>query len=210
MPTDRDTGIPGPPKRRIRRTPTQARNHILDVAGELLADKGLRAFSLGDVAASAGYSRGTLLVYFGSIARLREALFKRLVRQLAAQLAGLSRDMPPDKYADAIVQTIFNALSSRSQALLVAWIELSGQPQMLGALRAAIAPAFDTRRGESPAGADFLRDRILTTIALAIGTGLCSHTIAKSVGPSRRGAPALAEELLRDLAGLCLRSVPPI
>jgi TetR/AcrR family transcriptional repressor of bet genes len=207
--TDRNAGIGSAPKHRTRRSPTQAREHILNKAEEALAEKGIRAVSLADIAARAGYSRGTLLVYFGSVARIQEALFKRMVRRLAAQLAGLPRDRPPEEHAHAVAKTIFKALSSRSQALLVAWLELSAQPQVLSMLRSAIGSEFDALDSHHPEIADVLKDRILISIVLAIGAGLGSQSIADSVGRSRSSLRVLMEGLLHDVAaGLHGRSAP--
>lgn len=74
--------------KRMRRTPEQARRLILDAAEASMASKGPAGIRLQDVAKAAGVSHPTVLHHFGSRAGLIEALNRRTVEDLKANLLG--------------------------------------------------------------------------------------------------------------------------
>ena len=76
--TGQKVGQKAPKKKRIRRTPEDARAHILDAAEAILAKGGgPAALRLQDVADQAGVSHPTILHHFGSREGLVRAINKR-------------------------------------------------------------------------------------------------------------------------------------
>lgn len=69
-----------------RRAPQERREQILVVAVKLVRKHGLSAVTRDAVAEAAGVAQGTVNVYFGSIAGLREEVMQRAVEERDAQL----------------------------------------------------------------------------------------------------------------------------
>jgi AcrR family transcriptional regulator len=65
--------------RPARMTKEARREHFLDVAAELVADRGIEAVTMEGVAAAAGVSKGLGYAYFDNRGELLVALFKREV-----------------------------------------------------------------------------------------------------------------------------------
>ena len=70
------------PRRRVRRTPEEARRLILDTAQELIARTGPQGLRLQDIAAAAGISHPLILHHFKS----RAGLVRALTREAAGEL----------------------------------------------------------------------------------------------------------------------------
>jgi TetR/AcrR family transcriptional regulator, repressor for neighboring sulfatase len=77
--------------KRMRRTPEEARRHILDAAEASMASRGPAGIRLQDVARSAGVSHSNVLHHFGSRAGLIEALNRRTVEDLKSVLFEVMR-----------------------------------------------------------------------------------------------------------------------
>jgi AcrR family transcriptional regulator len=73
-------------RKRVRRTPEQARSLILDAAQASMVSKGPAGIRLQDVARAAGVSHSNVLHHFGSRAGLIEALNQRTLDDLKAVL----------------------------------------------------------------------------------------------------------------------------
>lgn len=101
-------------KRAERETPEHRRNLILQAARECLSEKGMRGFTLKNVAAEAEVSISLLSHYFGSVEELLKSVFRSVLfearpsdytkpRNLAEALAGLhdlvEKNFHPDYYS---------------------------------------------------------------------------------------------------------------
>src|SRR5580700_1234011 len=69
-------------RKRLRRTPEEARRLILQAAQELIARTGPEGLRLQDIAAAAGVSHPLILHHFGS----REGLVRALTQEAATEL----------------------------------------------------------------------------------------------------------------------------
>lgn len=104
---------------RRRRSAEEAREEILDVAGEALASRG-PAVTLDEVAAAVGVSRQAVLHHFGSREGLMRAVVERAWRGLFAELAGLTPG--PD-----LVEKLDEVARRKGHARIGAWLLLSGE-----------------------------------------------------------------------------------
>ena len=66
---------------RIVKTSEERKNEILDVAGELFAEKGYDNASTNDIIAKIGIARGTLYHHFGSKEEILDAIVDRMTRE---------------------------------------------------------------------------------------------------------------------------------
>ena len=115
------------PKKRVRRTAEEARRLILDAAEERLATGGPEALRLQDIAADVGISHPAILHHFDSRDGLVLALTLRIVENLRTNLVGaLDATNIKDLDASDIIARVFEVLSDRGLARLLAWIMLSG------------------------------------------------------------------------------------
>jgi AcrR family transcriptional regulator len=73
-------------KKRVRRSPEQARQHILDAAVRTLSKRGPDRCTLKDVAADAGISHPLITHYFGTYEALVDAAVGEAMRQLRERL----------------------------------------------------------------------------------------------------------------------------
>src|SRR5881409_678649 len=71
------TATTKPKSRERERNPDRSREHILDAAEQLFAEKGYEETSLADVGRLAGVSRATPGYFFGSKAELHRAVLER-------------------------------------------------------------------------------------------------------------------------------------
>jgi AcrR family transcriptional regulator len=109
-----------------RRQPTrlpreQRRSQLLDVAGDLIAERGLPAVTMEAVAARAGVSKGLGYAYFDNAADLLVALFDREMAALDARVT------------EALVGAA--TFEEKLRAMLLAWFDVIADR---GALMAAL------------------------------------------------------------------------
>lgn len=112
---------PSPADRRARRSPEEARAHILDAAEEALARLGPDAAGLKEVAAAAGVSHALVTHYFGRYEALVEAVVERALARTRARVtetmeAALRRRSPAQ-----VVDAIFEGFRAGNTARLVSW-----------------------------------------------------------------------------------------
>jgi AcrR family transcriptional regulator len=140
-----------------------ALDKILDAAGTVLAQRGVRRATMTDVARAAGCSRATLYRYFPDQDDLRHAFVHRATLRIARQLAEDRRNGAPAALADRILAGIS---AVRADPLLAIWFEpenmavpiaLSQSSELLQAMTTglidelgvgALDPAEAGRRGE--------------------------------------------------------------
>ncbi len=106
-------------KKRVRRDPRQARQHILDAAVRVISRHGPSACGLKDVAEEAGTSHALVTHYFGSYAALVEATLdeavSRVQERLVARLMALPNPTPArlvDLYLEIALEPWYGRLLS--------------------------------------------------------------------------------------------------
>ena len=88
-----------------------AAERILDAAGELFAEHGIGAVSMGDVARAAGCSRATLYRYFADRHELHVAFVHREARRVGALVAAdAARVEDPEQ---RVVTAVLSAAAAR-------------------------------------------------------------------------------------------------
>jgi AcrR family transcriptional regulator len=97
-----------------------AAERILDAAGELFAEHGIGAVSMGDVARAAGCSRATLYRYFADRRELHVAYVHREARRIGGLVAAdTARVRDPEK---RLVTAVLSAVRRvRENPSLAAW-----------------------------------------------------------------------------------------
>jgi AcrR family transcriptional regulator len=125
-------------------------DRILEAASALMADEGVDALRLEQVARSAGCSRSSLYRYFDTKDALIIAVLKRRVDQMAAririQLADTKR--PADKIVQGVVRAVelalsdpqFSALFSAPNSRTVMRIAASALPHLITPVIESILP----------------------------------------------------------------------
>lgn len=180
---------------RVRRTAEGAREIILDEAEKLLIEHGPEGVKAATIAARIGVAHSNVLHHFGGVAGLRLALVERMLGSLAAQIAAVLADPDPDASAiDAAVTAVFDMLSQKGYAHLIAWIVLSDDlippERLVSPLRAFTAiieskltPYMNRRSARGAAG------KIVRLIATAaVGEGLVGSVLDDVLGKPRSGA----------------------
>lgn len=132
-------------------TRAKRRDHILDVAAEVLAERGYRDMNMLEVARRARASKETLYAWFGDKRGLFEALISRnaaVVQQVMADQLG--RDAPLEEALTAFGEALLSLLVGESAVALnrAAIAEAASDPALAKTLvtagRQATLPAFTT------------------------------------------------------------------
>ncbi|WP_410575104.1 TetR/AcrR family transcriptional regulator [Amycolatopsis sp. cmx-4-61] len=119
-----------PPRRTQRERREQAEAALLDAAGELIVEQGVRALTLANVGERAGYSRGIVTHYFGG----KQALVERLARASQVGFVPGLADLPPG--LDRLLRLIdgylgeLGRIGANNQAFLLLWTEAITQPDL--------------------------------------------------------------------------------
>ena len=109
---------------RRRRTASESRALILEVAAERLRNIGIEGLNIKGVAEAAGISHATLIHHFGSSRGMRDALADKMFVDLVDDLVGaMDAKVPPEE----IVRNVFSAMSEGGHARLVAWRAVEGE-----------------------------------------------------------------------------------
>jgi len=182
---------------RLRRSPEQARAHILAAAEAVLVERGPLALKLADVAAAAGVANGTVLHHFGGIDTLHAALMDHMVDQLVADILAISSRAPPDAVTEGAVAALFDVFETRGAARLAAWLELTGEWRRLTRVRKAVRDVVAQRAARGDVDAAEAEDLILVAVMMAMGAGLFGRSLSQLVGKPAGRARELAAALLR-------------
>ncbi|MFO0585440.1 MAG: helix-turn-helix domain-containing protein [Anaeromyxobacter sp.] len=113
-------------KKRVRRSPEEARLLLLEAAEALVAARGPDAVTLRDVAERVGVTPGLVTHYFGTYAGLVRAVLRRQDALTAVRLrAELDAGAHvPD--ADMLIGALFAALADPTRVRLLVWAHLRG------------------------------------------------------------------------------------
>ena len=139
----------GPAPRKTRLPPADRRAHIEDAACACMARGGIRAFTVDQVVARAGVSRGLIAHHFGSMDGLLVAVYARMYREwiavIEAPRPGLTR-------LQAVIEALVSPDLFNRDVLniwLTLWGEIANNPvlraehrQLYGDYRATIASAL--------------------------------------------------------------------
>src|SRR3954454_19712937 len=79
------------------------REHIVEAALALVADRGFTATSVDDIASAAGVAKGSVFYNFGSKSGLFEAIIAEGVSRLTADLRAASGQLPGREAIEALV-----------------------------------------------------------------------------------------------------------
>ncbi|MEM9691963.1 MAG: helix-turn-helix domain-containing protein [Myxococcota bacterium] len=174
-------------RKRVRRSPEEARRLILDAAEALLSKNGPDAVVPREIAARAGVSRALINHYFGGYDALVEATLHRMLDRsrelLVRRVAELDRVTPA-----ALLAAFFELLRSRQFGRLVGWAFLSGRlddyvervqggRQLADILSSRLAGPSERRVAR-----DDLDYLILLVLAVGVGLSLGRGTLWRSLG----------------------------
>ena len=196
-------------KKRIRRTPEDARTLILDAAEKTMGSDGPAALRLQDVAREAGVSHPTILHHFGSrgglvralnlrgLERLRSALLERIGEQQSSQ-DGIARSFRA--FRDGMAQRILWLMQMKDLPPGGGVPFVDQIAQSLHALRVSIAPPGAT--------VDFEDSRAVSHLVAIAGFGdaVLGAKLRQASGQDESAARARFEHWLAALIDLHIRS----
>lgn len=172
-------------KKRLRRTPDEAKALIMEVAAERLGRLGLNGLNISGVAKAAGISHATVIHHFGSTGAMREALLQKMTGDL---LSDVMEALQYQQSADKVLERLFGTLSRDGHGKLLAWLALDSQ---LTGFKATTSTGdlfrniIDVIVSEGGNGRDAKYQVYLVAVA-ALGLGICGDVLAKLVGLSEK------------------------
>ncbi len=181
-------------KRRIRRSAEEAQRLILDAAEKRLREGGPEAIRLQDIARDIGISHPAILHHFASRDGLTQALERRAMARLEAELVeSLSSQPAVGDTAVAVIERAFATLGDAGHARMLAWRVLQlphpedpSEPQQL--LR-ALADIVHARRVEvavaerrAPPGPQDSEFVVRLAAAAMLGDGIFAPFLDASFG----------------------------
>jgi len=174
-------------RKRLRRTPEEARRLILEAAQTRLATTGPEGLRLQEIAAAAGVSHPLILHHFGS----REGLVRALTREAAAELRDkLVTAMETSEYSvEQQLDRVFDAFRD-GLAQRLAWlvtVDPGGGAEGTQLIMREIADRLHARRiATAPPGAAITRgdtDALIHLVATAaFGDALYGAQLHRSAG----------------------------
>ena len=174
-------------RKRLRRTPEEARRLILEAAQTRLATTGPEGLRLQEIAAAAGVSHPLILHHFGS----REGLVRALTREAAAELRDkLVTAMETSEYSvEQQLDRVFDAFRD-GLAQRLAWlvtVDPGGGAEGTQLIMREIADRLHARRiATAPPGAVITRgdtDALIHLVATsAFGDALYGAQLHRSAG----------------------------
>lgn len=182
-----------PRKKRVRRTPEEAKALILASAKALIVEQGPE-LRLKDVARHAGVSHALVTHYFGTIGALVETAFAEHVRENRRRFIEKLADVGPATLGSVgpLIDQLFTNIAGPLQGRLLAWSLLSGRldhedflPGREQGLR-IVADALEARADEAGAPLGLDRERfemlLIMVVSSAIGYSVGREALWKSVG----------------------------
>jgi AcrR family transcriptional regulator len=204
---------------RVRRSADDAQREILDVTERMLREHGPSGIRLQQIAEEVGVSHPAILHHFGSREGLINAVVRRAVERLEADLiAAIAAPLSSTKPLGVeLIDRAFDVLVGGGHARVAAWLVLSGEWEFAAKSRMrVIAEAAHARRLEierqlyPDAPPPTLEDTIFRTILVALtifGEAIAGDKMRESAGIS----DANARDRFRDwLSQLVIGEHPPI
>lgn len=188
------------PRRRVRRTPDDAKRLILDTGERHLLDGGPDAVRVQVVAAELGITDAAVHYHFGSRQELVEAVIRRAGRRLRDDLTATVAAWQADELdLGALVERLRATMEDEGQSRLTAWMVLTGwRPEGRGLLRPVAEAVHDRRSQRVPVDDTMFAIALLGLVAW--GNSLMGDPWRRSVGlPSDR---ATNERFLEWTVGL--------
>lgn len=197
-------------KKRVRRSPEAARQHILDAAVRAISKDGPAACGLKEVAAEAGVSHALITHYFGTYEALVEAAIGEAMGQLRerllSQLLKLHKPTP-----EAMAQLYMDLALEPWYGRLVSWAFFnyrdapSDYVKQLVPQMKLMAAATEYVFSDSPHGApsrDQAEALLVSLWALVVGYVVGNtffwHALGRKPGPAR-------DRLVREMVGALAR-----
>jgi TetR/AcrR family transcriptional repressor of bet genes len=115
--------LTAPAPRKTRLSPADRRAHIEDAACACMARGGIRAFTVDQVVAQAGVSRGLITHHFGSMDGLLLAVYSRMFREW---LAVIEAPRPGLTRLEAIIEALVSPDLFRREVQII-WLTLWGE-----------------------------------------------------------------------------------
>jgi AcrR family transcriptional regulator len=122
-----------PPRRRL--TSTLRREHLLDVAADILREQGFAALTMEAVTKRAQVSRGLAYLHFANAEQLALALYEREVTELDHRIAALPAADSFEARVRVATKTYLDFAAERGGLLATLQHELTGRFSDAGVLR---------------------------------------------------------------------------
>ena len=186
-----------------RRAETERR--VLDAAIRLIAQRGSRAVTLGDVGREAGYSRGIVHAHFGSRERLLEAVVRDAQRFDVPEVSGTGLDR-----LGALIEGYLANLRERrpaTGAFLLLWAESVAADPVLGPLFAERDESFRAALADSVR--EGIADGSIRADADPAAAAVVLMGVLRGIG-MQQASPAGAvvdDELTAQVTGILLRGL---
>lgn len=199
-------------KKRVRRSPERAREHILEAAVRTLSKHGPAACTLKDVAADAGVSHALITHYFGTYEALVEAAVGEAMRQVRERL--ITRLMKLQKPTpDTMAQLYLDIALEPWYGRLISWAFFNDRdassthvkqlvPQMK-LMAAATEYVFSDNPGGAPTReqAEALLVSVWAmVVGYVAGNAFFWHALGRKPGPAR-------DRAVREVVGALARSL---
>ncbi|MFO0631899.1 MAG: TetR/AcrR family transcriptional regulator [Nannocystaceae bacterium] len=165
--------------RRVRRSATDTRTAILDVAEAMLVRVGPAGLRLQDVAETVGVSHPAVLHHFES----REGLIRAVVERASVRLQhdllqALSRGVAPG--STDLLDRVHETLTDKGHGRLLAWLMLSGyEPLASDTLRQGWAAIVDATHAKRPPAARGSREDTAFAVLLSAFASLAVSIAGK-------------------------------
>ncbi len=197
---------------RLRRTPEQARTHILDAADAVFRDHLPDAVGLREIAAAAGVSHGLVTHYFATYEGLVAAAIAR--RLDAARTTAFAHLAQMTLVADEapLLSVLVDLLEDRTLVRLIVWSFMTGRGASVIGPAGQLGRLVDGMTARLAAtGTPIARDRIelaaMVALSTVTGWAVLGDAVARALGrsaPLERGT--LRIELQRMLRAYVLAS----
>lgn len=208
------------PEPRKRRSPEDARAHLLESAARVFLERSPDAVGLRDVAREAGVSHGLITHYFKTYEGLVEAVFNRRTAQIAQRVVTRFAAMGDAPSSDAIVELMLSVVSEPLHLRLVAWSMLTGralQPDFIAGRQHGLEPIAEAihsaatseakRRGTRAPSRDDVDYALLLAIGAAYGWGLGKAPFLAALG--RKSTARSDQEVMSRLATMVRALIAP-
>ena len=189
------------PRRRRRRSATEAREEALVSARKLLLKHGPAGVTLMAVADDLGMTHGNLIHHFGSADELQSALMVAMVHDLTSVIAKAVGKVKSDEASSRVlVDAVFDAFDQGGAGMLAAWIALSQRQMHLEPIRDAVGELVDaidkksgTAAGDRPRR---IQSAILIMVLCAFGDAVIGPQLREMLGRDPDSVRRVATRLL--------------